>query len=144
MTWKNKNNRLFDDGGALDSQTTESQYIDHLITTKMRHHLRCSSGIAKSIPLPKTPIKRESNIMLITPSPVTNSPTITPIKFEPMVTYILSSPDTKLAQLPERALSVRYKERYLKACAQRSLCRRYIAQLFEAQLLCNWDNRSIT
>ena len=31
-------------------------------------------------------------------------------------------------------LSVRYKERYLKACAQRSLCRRYVTQLFEAQL----------
>ena len=41
-------------------------------------------------------------------------------------------------------VSVRYKERYLKACAQRSLCRRYVTQSFEAQLLCNCDERSMT
>ena len=42
------------------------------------------------------------------------------------------------------AISVHYKERYLKACAQRSLCRRYVTQSFEAQLLCNCDKRSMT
>ena len=41
-------------------------------------------------------------------------------------------------------VSVRYKERYLKACAQQSLCRRYVTQLFEAQLLCNCDERLMT
>ena len=41
------------------------------------------------------------------------------------------------------SVSVCYKERYLKACAQQSLCRWYIAQSFKVQLLCNCDNRSI-
>ena len=40
-------------------------------------------------------------------------------------------------------VSVRYEERYLKACAQQSLCRWYIAQSFEAQLMSNCDRESI-
>ena len=55
------------------------------------------------------------------------------------------SPDTESeAESTAQAVSVRYKERYLKACAQRSLCRRYVTQSFEAQLLCNCDERSMT
>ena len=42
------------------------------------------------------------------------------------------------------SVSVCYKERYLKACAQWSLCRKYVTQSFEAQLLCNCDERSMT
>ena len=41
------------------------------------------------------------------------------------------------------AVSVRYKERYLKACAQRSSCRRSIAQSFGAQLGCDCDKESM-
>ena len=54
-----------------------------------------------------------------------------------------ANPEHRL-RVPMRPLSVRYKERYLKACAQRSLCRRYVTQSFEAQLLCNCDERSMT
>ena len=42
-----------------------------------------------------------------------------------------------------QAVSVRYKERYLKACAQRSSCRWSITQSFGAQLGCDCDKESM-
>lgn len=76
---------LFNDGGALDSQTTESQYIHELVSSKV-----CS--------LPHRATKRKYR-----PS--------SPVKTEPVVTLIMSSPTIQPAspgesvpRLPSRSI----------------------------------------
>ena len=62
----------------------------------------------------------------------------------PRMAKELSEDDRKiLTQRLEVTLSVCYKERYLKACTQRSSCRWSIMQSFGAQLGCDCDKESM-